>query len=136
MRFLNKSIQIKWVLFAILIIALFVAAREPLKANYYQTSAVAASGVVKTSDGYFFAISGYNNKGSTQFIQLFDSSTVPADTAVPKIVFEVDANKNFFFDTFDRGIYFANGISWSNSSTLATKTIGAADVMVTGVEYR
>lgn len=131
----------KQLLFALAVLVLavvvFVAARQPLQTDYYQTSAVAASGVVTaTGRNYFFAISGYNNNTSAQFIQLFDSATVPADATVPKIVFRAEGSRNFYYDTFDRGVFFTNGISWSNSSTLATKTIGSADVMVTGVEYR
>jgi len=92
------------------------------------TTAYAASLIVKASAGKLFSLSGYNSKTTGQFIQLHDSATLPADTAVPKVIFYVPATLSFSYDiggTFGR--FFTTGIVICNSSTGPTKTIGAAD---------
>ena len=91
------------------------------------TSAYAASLIVKASAGVLRSITGYNSKASGQFIQIHDSATLPADTAVPKVIFYVPATSNFSFDMNQYGRSFAAGIVICNSSTGPTKTIGAAD---------
>jgi hypothetical protein len=97
----------------------------------YYVTALAASGVIKASEGVLYGFSGINNKASAQYIQIFDSATVPADTGKPVFVLYVPAGSNFSFDAGHHGMTFASGISWSNSSTLATKTIGSADCWLT-----
>lgn len=98
--------------------------REP---NNATTTALAASLVVKAKPGTLYGFSGVNNKASAQYIQVHDAAALPADTAVPKIVFTVPASSNFTFDFGMYGRRFPTGIVICNSSTLATKTIGAAD---------
>ena len=105
--------------------------------TYYPSSDVSAayeaSSVSKASAGAFFSMVGYNSRTSTQFIQIFNSATVPADGAAPVFTFAVPASSNFSLD-IPKGHWFSTGISWSNSSTGATKTLGSADVFAT-VEY-
>lgn len=91
------------------------------------TTANAASLIAKAGAGILYGLTGYNAKTSTQFIQLHDSATVPADTAVPKVVFAVPASSNFSLDYGEYGKSFASGIVICNSSTEATKTLGSAD---------
>ena len=91
------------------------------------TTAYANSLVVKASAGVLYSISGYNSKASGQFIQIHDANAVPADTAVPKIIFWVAAQQNFSFDLSVYGRGFANGIIICNSSTGPTKTLGSTD---------
>ena len=99
----------------------------------YATTAVAASGVIKASAGPLYGISGINNSASDQYLQIHNTASVPADTAVPKLVLFIPAKSNFSFDLGVYGYAFATGMSWSNSSTLATKTIGSADCWVTAI---
>jgi len=106
-----------------------------LNLSQYSTPALAASGVIKDKAGALYNLSGINDKAAIQYIQIFDSKTVPADGAVPVLVLVVSADSNFSIDLGVYGLPCKNGISWSNSSTLATKTIGAADCFVTAV-YR
>jgi hypothetical protein len=91
------------------------------------SAAYEASHVLKASPGTLVSLSGYNSKNASQFIQLFDSATVPADNAVPVAVITAATVANFSFPLPPGGLPFVNGIAVSNSSTGPTKTIGSAD---------
>jgi hypothetical protein len=93
------------------------------------TTAYAASLVVKASAGKCFEVRGYNSKASTQFIQIHDAASLPANGAVPEEVIAVGASSNFSI-TFPPGKSFGVGIVVCNSSTGATKTIGSADCWI------
>ena len=97
------------------------------------TTALATSLVVKAVRGTLYGLTGYNNRSSSQFIQIHDAASLPADTAVPDIVFTVPATTSFSLN-YDEGREFQIGIVISNSSTAATKTIGSADCWF-DVEY-
>ena len=93
----------------------------------------AASGIIRATPGTLLDINGYNNSASTRYFQLYNLAAVPADTAVPATtVVAVPPNSKFSL-TFaaGQGRTFDTGITWSSSTTIATKTItGVADMQV------
>lgn len=91
------------------------------------TTALATSIVVKASPGTLHSIVGYST--TAQFLQVHDASSLPADTAVPEMVFPIAANEAFNIPL--PGHVCATGIVICNSTTGPTKTIGAADTWVT-----
>lgn len=91
------------------------------------STAYEASRVVSAAPIAVYGLQGYNSKASAQFIQLHDAASLPADTAVPKVVIIVAAASNFSVDFGAYGRAFNNGCVICNSSTGPTKTIASAD---------
>ncbi len=88
----------------------------------YETNRVA-----KASAGRLYGITGYNSRTTAQFIQVHNTASLPADTAVPVITFRVEGSKPFSLDFGRYGRYCSTGITICNSSTGPTKTVGSAD---------
>jgi hypothetical protein len=91
--------------------------------------ALAASLVVFTGQGRLMGLTWSNTKASTQFIQVFDASTLPADTAVPIISIDTSASAAKGLSFTPGGRWFTRGCIVCNSSTQGTKTIGSADCL-------
>lgn len=98
------------------------------------STALEASRVIKASSGRLQCITATTNRTSDQYLQIFNSTTVPADGTAPVYVYKLPADSTIVIDVSPIGVYFSTGISISNSTTLATKTIGSADCYFT-VEY-
>ena len=87
--------------------------------------------VSKASAGILWGFSGFSSRTTPQWIQFHNASSAPADTAVPEFIIYVPALGNFSWDGGRFGRYCDTGIYWCNSTTGATKTIGADDCYVT-----
>lgn len=81
-----------------------------------------------------YGFSVYNSSASAQWILMFDRSTLPADTAVPLMAFNVAGQQPLGVYYGEMGRLFRQGIILCNSSTDTTKTIGSANCFF-DVEY-
>jgi hypothetical protein len=93
------------------------------------SSTYEASKVVKAGAGTLFNLSGYNS-GPAQWLQLYNSTTLPANGVAPILLLAVPAQSTFSFD-WTKGIPCSTGIVIGNSSTGPTKTIGSTDCYFT-----
>lgn len=93
------------------------------------TTAYVSNIIAKNTPGKLRGFVGYSSSANTQYIQVFDSSTLPADGAIPLFSLAVPSASNFSYDAGFIGRVFVNGITICNSSTINVKTIGAPDTM-------
>ncbi len=109
---------------------------SPTLVQHNDSQGLATSGIIKATPAVFLEVNGVNASGSPRYFQIYDSATVPADTAVPFCVpVLVPANSSFSM-SFETGLFMHTGLCWASSSTLATKTITlVADMWVT-VSYK
>lgn len=93
----------------------------------YSSPALEALKVIKNTAGNLFKLIFTNTNGATRYFQLFDSASIPIDGTVPMVTIPVAAGAKYEFEVGKYPIHFASGITVCNSTTLATKTVGAAD---------
>ena len=98
---------------------------SPLPLNVH-SSALAASIFVKSGQGALVGFTVYNSKSSSQFIQVFDLTALPANGAIPDAVFTVAQTANLPVQWVPWRV-FRVGCVIANSSTSAMLTIGSAD---------
>lgn len=99
----------------------------PLSAS---SAAYENSRIGKSSKGLLFSISGFSSKTSSQWIQIFDSITLPPDGAIPIVPpIYVGGTQNFSWDSTLAPFPISYGIVVCNSTTGPTKTIGSNDCM-------
>jgi hypothetical protein len=102
----------------------FAAAELP---SNNHSNVLAASLVACTGPAYLVAFTINNTNAAAQFIQLHDANVLPADGVAPAVVFTGPASSDKFVTYSLPGRFFQRGIVICNSSSAATKTIGAAD---------
>jgi len=92
----------------------------------FNRGAALASAVVKAGPGALYGWNVTNGNAAARWLQFFDATTLPADTSVPlfSIPLAIGGSSNI---SLIRPRVFLKGIIVCNSSTAATKTIGAAD---------
>lgn len=91
--------------------------------------------IIKPAAGRLLSVTVHNSNVAAQFIQLHDSVTLPADTAVPVYVRSIPAASSVSFGFDLRGRSFANGIVICSSSTGPTKTLGGANDVWFDAQY-
>lgn len=99
--------------------------QSPLPLNVH-SNALANSIFVKSGQGALVGFTIDNSKAGSQFIQVFDLTSLPADGAIPDCVFRVAATSTLPIQWLPWRV-FRVGCVICNSSTEATKTIGSAD---------
>lgn len=97
----------------------------------YSSAAAEASAIASAVACRVDEIVATNIETSTLYLHIFDSATLPADTAAPDICIAVPTLSTVSWDpergsNADRGVPFSSGCVVCLSSTAATKTIAGA----------
>lgn len=95
-----------------------------------QTTAYAASLVAKGTAGTLFQVFGYNSHSATVFIQVHNTTSLPANASVPIITIAVPPTSNFSIDLGLRGSAFGTGITIASSSTGPTLTVSGSTAWI------
>lgn len=106
---------------------LAVQAIQPVNFSKASSLAYEASRAFKVAPGTLYGLAGYNSLASSQWIQIYDATALPADGAIPDFILAVPGSSNFSVDFGIFGRPMRNGIFVGNSTTGPTKTIGAAN---------
>ena len=95
--------------------------------------ALVASLVVSVKPCKLLALIALNTNASTQYIQVHETTTLPANGQVPALpAIPVATGSILMFDFGGNGVDL-DALTICNSSTAATKTIGAADCSIVAI---
>jgi hypothetical protein len=86
--------------------------------------------LVSAGPARLFGFQGINSNAAARFIQVHDSGVPVANGHVPTIVITAAIAGNFSWTGADVGRWFDQGIVIATSTTLATLTLGAADMWI------
>lgn len=92
----------------------------------YASAALEASAVAVAASSRVDEILATNTSAGVLYFQVFDSATVPADTAVPVVSIAVPATSSISWDPEGEKVTFTNGIAVCFSSTSPVKTVAGA----------
>lgn len=87
--------------------------------------ALEASRIISATGANLQEIACTNTSASAVYCQVYNTATVPADTAVPVLSFAVPASSSASYDN-QQGIVFDTGICVAISTTAHVKTIATA----------
>ena len=96
----------------------------------FDSGAYGTAGTIKASAGILYGFTGYNSGTNSQFIQIFNATSIPANGGTPVLFITVGPQSNFSWESGQYGKSFSTGMIWSNSTTGPTKTIGTADTWI------
>src|SRR5690242_14725743 len=82
-----------------------------------------------------YGFSAFSANAGSQFILMFDASSLPSDGAVPVMAFPISASNNVGLYFGPMGRIFQRGLVLCSSSTATTKTINATADCLFDVEY-
>jgi hypothetical protein len=85
---------------------------------------------VASGPARLYGFQGINSNAAARFIQVFDTPSAVANGAVPQVVITAAIAGNFSAFFGDTGRWFDRGIVIATSSTLATLTLGSADMWI------
>lgn len=116
-----------------LLVLLICLAPLAVLADPAVTTAATATNLVlytgKGGAGTTLTIIFTNTNVAVRYLQIFDAATLPADATVPKASIAVAAGGTFVLNV---PWSCTTGIVICNSTTALTKTLGAADSIITG----
>lgn len=92
----------------------------------YESPVLQSSAQVKTGPGTFYSITMTNTNAAARFLQVFDAVKLPADGTVPLFSRSVPIADSLLLQ-WTNGHTFLYGLVVCNSTTAASKTLGAAD---------
>src|SRR5215469_7678984 len=90
---------------------------------------------ISTGQLRVYGISVFSSNAGSQFVLMFDASTLPADGAVPIMAFPIGASQNLGLYYGPMGRMFKRGLVLCSSSTSTTKTINGTADCFWDVEY-
>jgi hypothetical protein len=99
-------------------------------AGYHRTKTPGAGGLVKSAPGKILQAWGFNDGGSTVYVQFFDKASALNPGDVPLEILRVPAGSSFSLSP-DAGIPFGTGLRWATSSTPGTYTATGGTVTIT-----